>query len=432
MGSHSVEDTYDDGAIVTTSAGLRDLLTNFQFLCIWLVGIFSGIARWLEMLVAGVYAFDTTGSPFLVALLVILRMLPLVAFGSIVGTFADRLSPKIFMVVTMFGAILVSGTVFVLFLTGQDSYWLVAFASFVSGLVWTTDMPLRRRMLGDVAGMARVAQAMSLDAATNNATRMLGPLFGGLIYQWQGASGAYMLSAVLYAACVGVLLFVSAKLVNAGALRPASRALDDLRAGFAYVVRDRDVLRIMLVTIIFNVWGFPFLAMIPVVGREELEVSASVIGGLTALEGGGAFLGSLIIASRVRIASYRRLYYFGMLGYLFAAFTAGWMTDAVPMALALIVVGLCASGFSTMQSTLIYTVAPPEMRGRLFGVLVICIGSGLVGFTNIGLMGEWFGGSTAMRIVAAEGLIPLLIIGLGWRQLWARGTYDKDETAAVS
>ncbi len=417
---------------MTTSAGLRELLGNFQFVRIWLVGIFSGIARWLEMLVAGVYAFDTTGSPFLVALLVILRMLPLVAFGSIVGTFADRLSPKIFMCVTMFGAMLVSGTVFVLFLTGQDSYWLVAVASFISGLVWTTDMPLRRRMLGDVAGMARVAQAMSLDAATNNATRMLGPLFGGLIYQWQGASGAYMLSAVLYAACVAVLVFVSAKLVNAGALRPASRALDDLRAGFAYAVRDRDVLRIMLVTIIFNLWGFPFLAMIPVVGRDELEVSASIIGGLTALEGGGAFLGSLIIAARVRIPSYRRLYYFGMLGYLFAAFTAGWMVDVVPMALVLIVVGLCASGFSTMQSTLIYTVAPPEMRGRLFGVLVICIGSGLVGFTNIGLMGEWFGGSTAMRIVAAEGLIPLLIIGFGWRQLWARGAYDKGEASAVS
>jgi MFS family permease len=413
-------------------AGLRDLLSNFQFVRIWLVGIFSGIARWLEMLVAGVYAFDTTGSPFLVALLVILRMMPLVAFGSIVGTFADRLSPKIFMCVTMLGAMLVSGTVFVLFLTGHDSYWLVAFASFVSGLVWTTDMPLRRRMLGDVAGMARVAQAMSLDAATNNATRMLGPLFGGLIYQWQGASGAYMLSAALYAGCVIVLVFVSAKLVNAGALRPASRALDDLRAGFAYVARDRDVLRIMLVTIIFNLWGFPFLAMIPVVGRDELEVSASIIGGLTALEGGGAFLGSVIIASRVRISSYRRLYYFGLLGYLFAAFTAGWMVDVVPMALALVVVGLCAAGFSTMQSTLIYTVAPPEMRGRLFGVLVICIGSGLIGFTNIGLMGEWFGGSTAMRIVAAEGLIPLLFIGFTWRQLRTRGVYDKGGATTVT
>lgn len=407
---------------MTAPAGLRSLLTDAEFLRIWMVGVFSGIARWLEMLVAGVYAFDTTGSPFLVAVLVILRMLPLVAFGSIVGTFADRIPPKFLLVITMTGALLVSGTVFVLFLTGQDSYWVVAGASFVSGLVWTTDMPLRRRILGDVAGMARIAPAMSLDAATNNGTRMLGPLFGGLIFQWFGAGGAYMLSTAMYAACVGVLVFVAANIGRADAVRSASRVLDDLRAGFAYAVRDRDISRILLVTLVFNIWGFPFLAMIPVVGRDELHVSASIIGGLTALEGAGALLGSLLIASRVRISGHRQLYYFGMLGYLFAAFLAGWMVEVVPMGLALIVVGLCASGFSTMQSTLIYTLAPPEMRGRLFGVLVICIGSGLIGFTNIGVMGEWFGGSMAMRIVAAEGLIPLLWIGLSWRELWGRGT----------
>jgi MFS family permease len=410
---------------MTTTAGVRGLLRDVQFLRVWLVGIFSGVARWLEMLVAGVYAFDTTGSPFLVALLVILRMGPLVVLGSVVGTFADRLPPKLLLGLTMAGAMLVSGSVFVLFLTGQDSYWIVAFASFVSGLVWTTDMPLRRRVLGDIAGMERVSVAMGLDAASNNGTRMLGPLLGGLIFQWLGAGGAYLLSTALYAACVGLLIFLSVQTGQAVATRAASRALDDLRAGFAYVIHNRDVMRIMLVTIVFNLWGFPFLAMIPVVGRDELQISASLIGGLTALEGGGAFLGALIIAARVRIASYRRLYYFGMLGYLIAAFTAGWMADVVPMALVFIVVGLCAAGFSTMQSTLIYTVAPPEMRGRLFGVLVICIGSGLIGFTNIGLMGEWFGGSTAMRIVAAEGLIPLLLIGYGWRELWSRDTYDR-------
>ena len=116
-GSPGSKGTLTDATIMTTRAGLRDLLTDKQFLRIWLVGIFSGVARWLEMLVAGIYAFDTTGSPFLVALLVIIRMAPLVALGSIVGTFADRLPPKILMCVTMSGAMIVSGTVFVLFMT---------------------------------------------------------------------------------------------------------------------------------------------------------------------------------------------------------------------------------------------------------------------------------------------------------------------------
>jgi MFS family permease len=383
--------------------------------------VFSGIARWLEMLVAGVYAFDTTGSPFLVALLVILRLLPLAVLGSVVGTFADRIAPRLFLIATMGAAMMVSTAVFLIFVVGLDQYWVVAFSSFVSGVVWTTDMPLRRRLLGDIAGMARIAPAMSLDSATNNATRMIGPLFGGLLFQWLGPSGAFALSAAMYACCVVLLLGLPATVAVGAATREATRILRDFQEVFGLVARDRDILRILLVTIVFNVWGFPFVSMIPVVGRELLELSAGWIGVLAGLEGGGAFVGALLIAMGTRTRNFRRLYYFGMLGYLVFAFLAGWMVSAAPMAVVLFFVGVMAAGFSTMQSTLIYSVAPPEMRGRLFGVLVICIGTGLIGFANIGLMGELFGGSVAMRIVAAEGVIPLILIGVGWRQLWRPG-----------
>ncbi len=401
--------------------GLTGLLSDPAYLRVWLVGVFSGIARWLEMLVAGVYAFDTTGSPFLVALLVILRLLPLAVLGSVVGTFADRIAPRRFLIATMGTAMTVSTAVFLIFAVGLDQYWVVAFSSFVSGVVWTTDMPLRRRLLGDIAGMARIAPAMSLDSATNNATRMIGPLFGGILFQWLGPAGAFALSAIMYACCVILLLGLPAIVASDAVKRETSRVWRDFQEVFALIARDRDILRILLVTIVFNVWGFPFVSMIPVVGREVLELSAGWIGVLAGLEGGGAFIGALLIAMGTRTRGFRRLYYFGMLGYLVFAFVAGWMISAAPMAVVIFFVGVMAAGFSTMQSTLIYSVAPPEMRGRLFGVLVICIGTGLIGFANIGLMGEWFGGSAAMRIVAAEGLIPLILIGVGWRQLWRPG-----------
>ncbi len=396
---------------------LKGLLSEQTYLRVWMVGVFSGIARWLEMLVVGVYTYDTTGSPFLVALLVILRMLPLAVLGSVVGTLADRASPRKLLIITMTTAMIISFSVFLVFLVGNDNYWVVAFSSFVSGVVWTTDMPLRSRMLGDIAGIKSIVPAMSLDSATNNATRMMGPLFGGILYQWLGPSGAFALSAIMYAFCILLLLGLLIPKEAIDSKQAESRILRDFKEVFSFIFGNRDILRILLVTIVFNVWGFPFISMIPVVGRDVLEISAGWIGVLAALEGAGAFLGSLIIAMGIIRLSFRRLYYFGMLGYLLFAFTAGWMVSTLPMGIALFLVGLMAAGFSTMQSTLIYTIAPPEMRGRLFGVLVICIGTGLIGFANMGLMGELYGGSMAMRIVAAEGLIPLLLIGLGWRQL---------------
>ena len=58
-------------------------------------------------------------------------------------------------------------------------------------------MPVRRRILGDAAGKDRLVPAMSLDSATSNATRMLGPLLGGVLYQWLGTGGAFALCAAL-------------------------------------------------------------------------------------------------------------------------------------------------------------------------------------------------------------------------------------------
>lgn len=398
-------------------SGLAALLADAAFRRVWLIGACCGVALWLEMLVVGIYAIDTTGSPFLVALLVILRVLPLALFGPIVGTFGDRVSPRLLLCAALSAATIASTSVFTLLSLGYTQYWVVAAATFVSGMVWSTDMPLRRRILGDIAGLERIAPAMSLDSATSNGTRMLAPLVGGLLYQVLGARGAFALSACLYLVSAITILRVAPSVSSGIARAAAAGPLRDLREAVAFVARDRDVLRILLLTIVFNVWCFPVLSMIPVIGRDELVLSAGWIGALAAVEGGGALLATLLIAVLARPSGFRRLYYFSVLAYLLFAFLAGWMNAAIPLAAVLLCVGLAGAGFSAMQSTLIYSLAPPHMRGRLFGLLVICIGTGLIGFVNIGLMGEWFGGSAAIRIVAAEGLVPLLLIGAGWRQL---------------
>ncbi len=57
------------------------------------------------------------------------------------------------------------------------------------------------------------------------------------------------------------------------------------------------------------------------------------------------------------------------------------------------------------------------MRGRLLGLITICIGSGLIGFANIGLMADRYGPSEALTIIAIEGAVPMLVIGIIWKEL---------------
>lgn len=396
------------------------LLSEADYRRIWVAGICAGVSRWLEVLAVGVYAFELTGSPFLVALAFVLRMLPLVVFGSVVGALADRSSPRPFMIAALAFGMVVAAIVCLLLLLDLASYWVVASTAIAFGLVWSIDMTLRRRMLGDIAGRERLVTALSFESASNNLTRMAGPLLGGILYHFFGPIGAFGLMTVIYA--IGLVMLLRIRHVDRfdAQARPPTRIFADLREAFVLAVRDRDISRILMVTIVFNVWAFPFMSMIPVIGADRLDLGPTWIGVLASMEGMGAFFGALAVAIANPSIGLRRIYFFGTLFFMVFAFVAGFITIAFLMALAILCVGLSAAGFSTMQSTLIYSVAPPEMRSRLFGLVVICIGTGLIGTANIGLMAEWFGAPTAIRIVALEGIVAMVAIGVGWRELWNR------------
>jgi MFS family permease len=402
-------------------ARIGALLRQPDYRRIWGAGVATGICRWLEILAVGVYAFEVTGSPFLVAFLFFLRLTPLVLFGSVIGTVADRWSPKVFLVAGLALGAVAAAAIALLLALGRADYWTVAVAVFASGIVWSMDMPLRRRMLGDVTGAELLVTGLSFDGATNNATRAFGPFLGGILYQLFGAAGAFSLTATLYAIGLVLVVRVGLERPRAGKSRAATHILADFREAFGLVAKDKDILRILLVTAVFNVFCLPFISMIPVLGEGTLHLSAGWIGVLAALEGCGALVGALTLTIANPAIGMRRIYFFGVFFYLVFAFVAGFMDSAAPMAAVILCVGLSAGAFTATQTPLAYSAAPSHMRSRVFGVLAICIGAGVVGVANIGLMAEWLGAPVAVRVVAIEGIVAMLLIGAGWREMWERG-----------
>ena len=176
-------------------------------------------------------------------------------------------------------------------------------------------------------------------------------------------------------------------------------------------------MRILMVTVIFNIWGFPYLSMIPVVGRETLGLSASAIGALTATEGLFALLAALAVVKAQPRGGLRALYLGVTVGLSLMVMVMGIVPTLWLTALGLAVGGTCTAVFAAMQSTLIYVVAPPAMRGRFLGLMTICIGAGVLGFANIGLTAEIFGATNALWIIALEGLVPTVAIALTWPEL---------------
>ncbi len=391
------------------------LVRDGDFRNLWIVGAIGGVSRWLEMLVIGIYVFDQTGSPFLVASMLLLRMLPMGLFGAFGGIVAERFDRRRVLIAVMVTMTLLAGGQAALAAAGMLEVWHVGVGAFIAGLVWVTDFPVRRTLMGEIAGAERTGAAMSLDIMSSSGTRMLGPVLGGALYADVGIFGAFALTAIGYACAVAMLL----RLRRPERAQPSVHegTIATLRAGFAELRGNRTLVGIFVVTIIFNIWAFPFTSMIPVIGKDVLLLEPDAVGLLASAEGVGAFLGAVGLAVLAAAAWYRRLYFYGVALYLaivlvFALSETVWLSF-----LSLVIGGLASAAFASMQSALVLLNASDASKGRMMGVLSMCIGTGLIGFLHLGLMADWLGASTACVVIALEGLVALAISGWLWPEL---------------
>jgi MFS family permease len=398
------------------AAPLSDLLGDGAFVRIWAAGAMAGTVRWLETLAVGIFTYQITESPLIVAGMLFARMLPTMLLGAIVGAIAERIGRRRLLLAGLAFMCAVSAGLAVLVITGRAELWHIAAGAMLSGMFHSGEFPVRRTMLGEVAGLTRIGAAMGLDSATNNATRMLGPLLGGLLLASLGLGGAYVLGVVLYTialACIATLVFPEKRTLDSD----SAGLVHSVREGLAYIRTNRLVTGTLVVTVIVNLFGFAYISMVPVIGEHSLELDAAAIGVLMSAEGLGALLGSLGIAVRARARYFTAIYLFGSI--LFLCMILGFsLSPYFALAFcALFAAGLGIACFGAMQSTIVFSATASHMRTRVMGVLVVCIGAGPIGVLHLGLMAEWLGARQALTIMAIEGLVAIAAAVVLWPEL---------------
>ncbi len=397
------------------TAARRGVFAEPDFRRLWFVGFAVFLVRWLETLVTGLFTWNATGSAFLVATMTMLRLLPMGLFGAFLGAWAERVEGRTALLLTVLGCLLSSLAVALLASAGALAVWHLGALSFVNGLGWAADNPVRRLMIGQAVGAERMGPAMSVDVGTNNASRLLGPALGGAILAGAGIGGAFWVSVALYAAALAAALALRAR------VPPRAPSGDGVLArvaeGLAVARSDRRLAGTLLVTVVFNLFGWPFNSLVPVIGQEHLRLGPEAVGLLAGMDGVGAFAGALLVAWLVPPAAYGRCYLGGIALYLLSVALFALAPHPLPAGAALALNGFGGSGFSIMQATLIYVASPPELRSRVLGILSVCIGLGPIGFVHLGLLAEAIGPRGACVVSAAEGLLALVLTRRWWRDL---------------
>ena len=390
---------------------------NFQFL--WSARWIHEISRRMELIVLGYLVLELTGSAFQVGLISVFLNGPRPPLSLVAGMLADRLDRWRILVGMHTVYLLIAAGILALLALGSIQPWHVFLAVLLQGTAKVLDDPTRRASLFDLAGQDRIAHAMSLETITNNGGKILGPMAGGIIVQFYGFTGAFIVLVVLD--LIAAFLIFKMRLPDRSATIVRDTAfLQGIRSGIGHSFSDKFVLGVLTISLVMNAMVLPLQYFIPVIATDVLKVGPALGGLLGSADGIGAFIGAIIIGARRRYTFHGRYFVIGALIVGVGVVAVAWSPWFVVSFLLLLGAGVGQSGFSTMQSTILMLSSPAEMRGRIMGSQGLVNGLGhLIGGVEIGAIAQAFSISIAIGINAGAGILfmlPVIILTpLVWR-----------------
>ncbi len=398
------------------NGGTGSLLRDPEFRHLWTAGVVQFLVRWLEVLVFGVFTYQETDSAFLVAGMTMIRLLPLALFGVAFGALAARIRRRSGLIVTLSTLAATAGVLVVVAAAGQLAVWHLGVASLVNGISWAADNPLRRGLIGDVAGFQRMGAAMALDVGASNASRLVGPGVGGLLLAHSGMAAVFGLAAAMYLGALVAVLHLPDREVPRHTERVSPSAT--LAAGFIAARASPRLAGALWLTVLYNVFAWPVLSMVPVIGQDRLGLAAEGIGVLASMDGVGTLVGAFALAAFAKPSMHGRLYVGGAVLFLTIMPLFALSTQPLLAGAALLVAGVGQAAFSVMQSTIVFLAAPVERRMQAMGLLTMCIGVGPLGFLMLGWLAEGFGATAAAVVSSVAGLVVLGCTWRWWRACW--------------
>ncbi len=359
---------------------------------------------WMQSVAQSWLAYRLTGSAAMLGIVGFSTQIPALLFSPAGGVVADRFARRRLLLSTQVSSMLLAFTLATLTLSGRITiHWILALAA-LSGIVNAFDIPARQAFAVDLVGRADLVNAIALNSSIFNGARVVGPAVAGLLVARIGEGWCFLVNGVSYFAVLASLLamqlppFVRHAAVGSG--------LASLREGFEYVARNRPVRALLLLLGLVSLTGMPYAVLMPVFAQEILGGGARELGILMGFSGAGALLGAIALAART---SLRGLGSFvaisaGGLGLSLALFGQSrlfWLS-----AVLLIPVGFCTMSEMASSNTLIQSMIPDAMRGRVMSVYAMM-------FMGMAPFGALLAGLLAARIgapatVAGGGAVCLL------------------------
>src|SRR5437588_2419196 len=375
-------------------------LRHRNFRLFWFGQMISLMGTWMQTIGQAWLVLQLTHSAWLLGIVGALQFLPVMLLSLFGGVLADRLPKRTVLLFTQSFAMLQAAVLWTLVATGEVRLWQVLVLATLLGLTNAIDMPTRQAFVVEMVGREDLPNAIALNSSLFNLARIVGPGIGGLIIAWAGVAPLFLLNAISFIPVIIGLALIDLRGLYArkehivggkGASAPRQSTMQSLREGLAYVAHTPSIFLIITVIGIVSLFGINFNVVLPLFATNVLNVGAEGFGFLSSALGFGALLSALWIAWGNKKPRIKQVLWGATFFCVLEAFFA--VSPWYPISLVLIAsVGFTQIMFSATANTVLQTVTPDYLRGRVMSVyMVIFAGSIPLGNLFTGGLAHLFG-----------------------------------------
>jgi MFS family permease len=361
-----------------------------DFRWLWFGTFISFLAVMMQQITRGWLILRLThDSPLALSMVMMAFALPLTFTSVLGGALADRLARKHIIMISQGGNCILTLLLATLDITGLVRFWHLMVLGFMNGTLAAFNMPSRQSLISDIVPERSLMNAVSLNSAGMNTTRIVGPAAAGILIIYMETAGVFYLIAFIHAFSA-----LCTAMIRAGqrpADRPAKGVAADIREGFEYALRNSTLFGLVIMGLVPALFGFPYLALLPAWAREALNVQSDGLGLLMTSMGLGSLAGTLTLASLRQLKRRGAFLVVNSLAWgisliLFSQ-SASYST-ALPF---LFLVGLVSGVFMSLNMTLMQFYSSAEMRGRIVSMAMMTFGIMPLSAVPFGVIAESMG-----------------------------------------
>jgi MFS family permease len=369
----------------------------------------SVAGTWMQIVAQGWIVYELSRSELTLGIVGFASAIPALLVSPFGGVIVDRFPKRNLLVLTQATAMVLALILAALAFTGLVQVWHVIALSAMLGLVNAVDGPARQAFVVELVGREDMTNGIAMNSMMFNGARIIGPAVAGLVLAAVGSAWCFLLNGLSFIAVIACLLAM--KIDRPVPPRGAASPLRLLAEGIGYVRHRSDLFALLLLALIFSVFGISYSTILPAFVDQMLHAGPDAFGALNAAAGLGAVIGAFAVAR------------FGDRGH-----RGQWMTIACiafPIGLMLLafnrsiyttlLLEFCLGiGFMcqfTLINTLLQTRLDDHMRGRVLSLYTITF-FGFAPFGNlaIGVLAESIGLSITMAASAVVALILSSIV----------------------